>query len=192
MGPSPDEDRVDEPTITQIVTYLEQRHRPHLHVTPPHRAAMLLHVEDMTVSFYRYLYRAVGEPWLWWIRNELADEELRDIIGNPLVEIAVLYVGGVPAGFFELDRRVENEVKIVYLGLLPEFIGRGLGKWLMSLAVDAAWSHEPERVWLHTCDWDHPRALLTYQWAGFDVYDMERHTVRDPRVPRTDDDHEEE
>jgi len=173
---------MEEPTITQIVTYLEQRQRPSLHVTPPHRAAMLLRAEDMTVSFYRYLYRTVGEPWLWWVRTDMSDGDLLDIIDHPEVEISVLYMGGVPAGFFELDLRVEGEVELSLLGLVPEFIGRGLGKWLLSLAIEAAWSHEPDRVWVHTCDWDHPRALLIYQWAGFAPYDTKRFTVSDPRV----------
>lgn len=173
---------MDQPAATQIITYLEQHQRPHLHVTPPHRAAMLLHVEDITVSFSRFLYATVGEPWGWWERSTLDDDELLEILHDPLVEIAVLYVGGVPAGYFELDRRVEGAVEIAYLGLVPEFIGRGLGKWLVSLAVEAAWSHEPERVWVHTSDWDHPRALLTYQWAGFEVFQMERRTVPDPRA----------
>ena len=173
---------MDEPTITQIVTYLEQRHRPGHRVTPPHRAAMLLQADEITVSFYRYLYDAVGSPWLWWERKALGDEELLAIIEDPLVEISVLYMGGVPAGYFELDRRIEDEIEIAYLGLVPEFIGRGLGTWLLHLAIDAAWSHEPQRVWVHTCDWDHPRALLTYQKAGFVPYDTKRITIADPRV----------
>ncbi len=172
----------DEPTITQIVTYLEQRSRPHLHAVPPQRAAMLLQTEDITTSFYRYLYETVGEPWLWWERTAMSDEDLQEIIGDPLVEVWVLYVGGVPAGFFELDLRIPGDVEIAYLGLVPEFIGRGLGKFFLTAAVDAAWSHEPERVWVHTCDWDHPRALLSYQWAGFTPYETREVTVGDPRV----------
>ncbi|MDX1689487.1 MAG: GNAT family N-acetyltransferase [Acidimicrobiia bacterium] len=169
-------------SLEQIITFLEQRQRPQLRVAPPHRAAMLLHAEEMTAGFYRYLYRAVGASWRWWERAVLDDEELLDIVTDPLVEIAVLYVGGIPAGYFELDRRVEGEVEIAYLGLVPEFIGRGLGTWLVALAVDAAWSHEPERVWVHTCDWDHPRALLTYQRAGFRPYDTKRVTVDPARL----------
>jgi GNAT superfamily N-acetyltransferase len=182
MGSWPARAVVTEPTITQIVTYLEQRHRPPLHPTPPHRAAMLLFAEDMTPAFYRFLYGSVGGPWLWWERTRLDDEELMEIVGHPDVEVFVLYVGGVPAGYFELDCRQQAEVEIAYLGLVPEFIGRGLGSWLLSLSIEAAWAHEPERVWVHTCDWDHPRALLTYQKAGFEPYDTQRITIPDPRV----------
>ena len=32
-------------------------------------------------------------------------------------------------------------------------------------------SHRPDRVWLHTCDLDHPAALPNYLKAGFEIYD---------------------
>jgi hypothetical protein len=36
-------------------------------------------------------------------------------------------VEGVPAGIAELDRRIECEIELVQFGLMPEFIGQGLG-----------------------------------------------------------------
>ena len=32
---------------------------------------------------------------------------------------------------------------------------------------------QPRRVWVHTCDLDHPNALVNYQARGFSVYKVE-------------------
>lgn len=125
---------------------------------------------DPTASFYRYLYDAVGSAWTWVERKALSDAQLRAIIADPQVEVHVLWVDGVPAGYVELDRRRPAEVEVAYFGLVPEFIGRGLGRWLLDWAVARAWDGVPRRVWVHTCDLDHPRAIHVYQKAGFRIY----------------------
>jgi GNAT superfamily N-acetyltransferase len=68
-------------------------------------------------------------------------------------------------------------VEISQFGLMPEFLGRGLGKWFLLWAVDRAWGYGPQRLWLHTDTEDHPAALPNYLKAGFAVYQEE---VKDP------------
>ena len=85
----------------------------------------------------------------------------------------------MPAGFAELDRRVAGEVELVQFGLLPEFIGQGLGKFFLQWAIDKSWGYGPRRLWLHTCSLDHPAALPNYLKAGFQICKEER-TVRGP------------
>ncbi len=150
-----------------ILTRLEMWVRPHLVVTRPHRSGMLLRLDPPTVGFYRYLYRAIGERWGWEARAALDDDTLRDLITDPEVDVFVFSMGGVPAGMFELDRRDPEAIQLVHFGLAPDFIGRGLGKPLLASAVEAAWDHDPERVWVVSSSREHPRGLLTYQWAGF-------------------------
>ena len=77
------------------------------------------------------------------------------------------YVSGTPAGYFELDGPPGGDVEIAYFGLLPSFVGRGLGGWLLTAAVERAWRRNPRRVWLHTCSLDHPAALANYRARGF-------------------------
>ena len=161
--------------IDTTVTYLEMREqpvRPNAPVPGGLAKLALMRAEQPTLSFYRFLYVAVGEKLNWTDRLVLADDALRAIIHDPLVEIYVLYLGGVPAGFVELDRRAEGEIELVYLGLSPEFTGRGLGRYLLDWAIHTAWSHGPKRLWVHTCDLDDPRALPLYQRAGFVAYDQ--------------------
>lgn len=160
-----------------ITTFLAMEERPSLSVTRPHRSGMLLVLDPPTAGFYRYLYREVGEQWGWAERAAMTDEELLEIITDPGVEVFVLYMGGVPAGMFELDRRIDGEVELRHFGLVGDFHGRGLGKHLLATAVDAAWDHEPNRVWVRSTSLEHPRGLLIYQWAGFEAYDTTRETI---------------
>ena len=158
-------------SVETTVTYLEMRAPPRHPTRPaPMKRLAILRAEPPTVSFYRYLYERIGAPWNWTERRALDDEALAAIIHDERVEIYVLYVAGVPAGYAELDRRIEDEIEIAYFGLLPEFVGRGLGGYFLDWAVGAAWTRGPGRVWLHTCDLDHPRALSVYQRAGFAPY----------------------
>ncbi|MCH7887909.1 MAG: GNAT family N-acetyltransferase [Proteobacteria bacterium] len=157
--------------LETTVTYLEMTSPPRRPATPaPLGKLAVMRAELPTVSFYRYLYNTVGEAWNWSERRRLDDEAMRAIIRHPEVLIYVLYAAGVPAGFAELDLRRAGEVELAYFGLTPEYVGRGLGAYLLDWAVAAAWTRKPKRVWVHTCTLDHPRALSLYQRAGFVVY----------------------
>ena len=165
---------VGERTVLVTVTYLEMtspaRRPPAPGWTEP---VTVQRAECPPVPFYRYLYDTVGADWDWYARRRLSDDALAAIVHDDAVEVHVLYVRGVPAGYVELDRRVEDEVEIAYFGLGPDYIGRGLGPSLLDWALDLAWSYRPRRVWLHTCSLDHPKALAVYRRAGFEVYDRE-------------------
>ncbi len=170
-------------TLTVTITYLEM-------LKPPPAARRRARLEKLaifrarhpTVPFYRYLYNNVGEPWLWYERRALSDDELATIITDNQVHLYVLYRDGAPAGFVELDRRVANEVELAYFGLLPQYIGKGLGPWLLGWAVETAWRNQPSRIWVNTCTLDHPKAIIVYQRAGFSPYRQETRTIRDPRA----------
>ncbi len=169
--------------LKTVVTFLEMTKRPTT-PTPPRPALpiALMRADNPTTAFYWFLYDSVGEPWLWFERRLLSDDDLRQIIEDKRVELYVFYIGGVPAGYSELDCRTPGEVEIAYFGLMPEFIGRGCGRYFLRWTIDQAWIREPDRVWVHTCDLDHPRALRTYQKAGFEPYRQEPEEFADPRL----------
>ncbi|WP_135467063.1 GNAT family N-acetyltransferase [Crenalkalicoccus roseus] len=120
-----------------------------------------------TVRFYRYLYDTVGHDYVWWLRRTLSDAELAALLADPVISVHVLYRGGEPAGFYELDRRNRPAVNLAYFGLLPHAIGQGLGRAFLRHAVDAAWAEGARAVTVNTCTADHPRALPNYRAAGF-------------------------
>ena len=158
-------------TIPVKTYYLQMHAPPERTVPPPLEGTQVVSVERPTVRYYRFLYDAVGRDWNWVDRNRLSNDELRAILHHDRVEIYVLHVGGSPAGFCEMDRRVEGEVELRYFGLMPEFFGQGLGTYFLNWSLRQAWSYSPTRVWLHTCDLDHEAALPLYQHAGLVLYD---------------------
>jgi len=163
------------------ITYLQMMSPPTTAPKPMPPGAMVMQAIKPTVSFYRYLYNTVGQDWLWGDRRKWSDAELAAEVQHPLVEVQVLYYEGVPAGYVELDRRQPSEVELAYFGLMPEFIGRGLGGFMLNWTIHRAWSYLPRRVWLHTCTLDHPQALAVYQKAGFEIYQCEQKFEDDPR-----------
>ena len=76
------------------------------------------------------------------------------------------------------------EIELAYFGLLPGFIGRGLGGFFLRALVDNAWAANPKRLWLHSCNFDHPSAFAHYQRAGFVPYKQETKRIEDPRPLR--------
>lgn len=166
------------------VTYLEMTGRSHHpHVSPPQSMKLtLLRAKRPPLAFYRYLYASVGEKWLWYERRQMDDDTLTAIIHDERVEIYVLYADGVPAGFAELDRRQPPEIDLAFFGLMPPFIGKGLGLYLLTWAIDTAWNYEPTRLTVNTCSLDHPKALAIYQQCGFTPYRQEVKVIADPRA----------
>ncbi len=130
-------------------------------------------VEACPPSFYRYLYGEVGRDYGWRDRSGWSDAEIRAYLADPAVSLWVLFVGNAPAGYAELRREPGGPVEIAILGLLPEFVGRGLGGHLLSVAVERAWETGATRIWLHTCTTDHAAALPNYLRRGFTVFRAE-------------------
>jgi len=161
-------------SIETLVSYLEMTAPPATRPLPAPRAGLEVHrAVRPTLSFYRYLYDAIGADWTWYERKKLDDAQLAAILHDPRVEVNVLWAQGVPAGLAELDGRDRAAIELAYFGILPEFIGQGLGRWLVDWAIHHAWRARPRRLWVHTCDLDHPRALPLYQKAGFRLYDQQ-------------------
>ncbi len=169
--------------IGTIVTSLEMTSRPPLRAMPMSELR-LERWNTPAPDKYRALYRRVGEPWLWFSRLELDDTALTDIIHDPKVRIwAVLDRRGIEVGILELDFREEGQCEIAFFGLVPELAGKGHGKWLMGMALQAGWA-EPgvTRLWVHTCTLDGPGALTFYIKSGFTPYQRQIETFPDPRL----------
>jgi GNAT superfamily N-acetyltransferase len=150
--------------------------RTYLEMTEPLQSALLEapdprsrieEVHDCPPSFFRYLYAEVGRNYHWVDRLSWTEEAVLAYLADPTVSLWLLTVAGSPAGYFELKRHDDGSTEIAYFGLLPEFIGRGLGKYLLSVATREAWDSGANRVWLHTCTLDDPAALPNYKARGF-------------------------
>jgi GNAT superfamily N-acetyltransferase len=179
-----DEERTSAvPKIPVVITYLEMTRKPSHEMLPlPPGKLAFLRAERMPVPMFRYFYASVGGPWFWWERCRMSDDAIGAIIHDPKVELYLFHVDGCPAGYAEIDRRRGGIVNLNHLGLLPDFIGRGFGQYLLRQTVETAWLSGPERITVDTCTLDHPAALRTYQRVGFQPYAQKRIEIDDPRL----------
>ncbi len=168
------------PTIDVVRTYLEMTSPADLRDEGSAGPEVRLErVADCPWHFYRYLYVEVGRLYHWRDRLPWTEAQFRAWLAGPSA-IWLLAVAGAPAGFFELRGQADGSVEITYFGLMPDFVGQGLGKFLLTRAVEEGWALRPARVWLHTCSLDHPSALPNYLKRGFRIAREERYQVTVP------------
>ncbi len=171
---------MDGRDISVEVTHLRRgNHPPHTkhHAKQP----ILLECPHISSGYYRYLYLSVGRDYLWCDRSMLDDEALMRLIHAPNTRIFHILVDGEPAGFFETSRDDDGPRMLTYFGLLPSFTGRGLGPWLLDQAILVMLEDNPPMLGVETCNLDHPRALLTYQTAGFEPFARESRMLHVPK-----------
>ena len=169
--------------IATIVTCLEMT-APPAPVVPVKSALKLERwTAPVDLDRYRALFRAIGQPWLWRGRLVMYDETLAATLNAPTLEVHfATRRDGTPQGLLELDFSGDRECELAYFGLVPELTGRGHGAWLMGHALKRAWREGIRRVWVHTCDLDHPGALTFYQRHGFRPYERLVEIYADPRA----------
>lgn len=155
--------------LTPVTTwFLEMASPARLRLAgPPRLEAQLLRAEQPCPELSYFLYRAVGGPWYWLDRLEWTYAQWLELQGR--VETWVAYVGGTPAGYFELERQPDGSVLLVYFGLLRWAIGQGLGGWMLTRAIQRAWELGATTVKVNTCSLDGEYALRNYQARGFSI-----------------------
>jgi GNAT superfamily N-acetyltransferase len=157
-------------TVTRVnvaVTFLRMLERPAAFAPRLPENATVVQLRAPSNEVYRDLQVAVGGPYLWWLRRVMPDEQLAAVLRNPQLAIHVLHLDGEPAGFYELDATSWPFVNLNYFGLMPHAIGHGLGFAFLQHAIANAWSGPIRGMTVNTCTADHPRALPTYERAGF-------------------------
>ena len=136
-------------------------------------------VEIPSPTLNHYFFVNVGRPWKWYSRLSWTLSDWRTWVEKDNVHTFVGYFKGSPFGYIELDQQNES-VEIAFFGLLPQFIGHGLGGFLLSEAIRLAWQLNPQRVWVHTCTLDHKHALDNYLARGLSIYKKETTKERIP------------
>jgi len=175
--------------IAAVVTHLEMVARPT--APPDHKDAdikgpwTLRRVAHPDVDWFRELYLRVGAEWLWFARARISDAELAAKIQSPRVDIHALVLDGADEGLLELDFRQPGACEIGMFGVTAELTGTGAGRWLMKRALELAWAQGVDRVWLHTCTYDHPAALPFYLRSGFRPFRRQIVVGDDPRLDET-------
>ena len=168
-----------------VITHLAMESPPALEPPPPPAPAPGVAIDrrwTMPVADYLRLYHAIGDDWLWWSRLTWDEARLAAHLAEKETEIYVAEADGEEIGLIELNLRPAPDIELRYFGVIPSWIGKGLGGWLLAHALAAAWRHDPRRMILNTCTLDHPGALAFYQRHGFAVTHSEVDIVDDPRL----------
>jgi GNAT superfamily N-acetyltransferase len=168
--------------LAVTVWFLECRRPPPDPMPSAPLGVSLVRVHRPDRAYYRFLYDATGEPWLWYGRRKISAGELGAWLADPAMELWVPMVEGSPAGMVELDRGPPDSCEIAYFGLRPGFMGRRIGPWLLDRALRIAFAAGAPKVTLNTCSLDHPRALEVYLAGGFDEVRRETRVEPDPRA----------
>ena len=167
------ESAVTNVILTEVTTYELEMHSLHAHtlVPPPPGDLLLLQAQRPLPELNRFLYTAIGGNWYWTDRLSWSYDQWMAWLGRPELETWVLYQAGTPTGYFELEAVAapERTVNLAYFGLIPAFIGQGLGSYLLSQAIQRGWTMQQgtQKLRVNTCTLDHPKALANYQARGF-------------------------
>ncbi len=164
--------------MAKVVTYLEMNNARDLRpgqVVPE----LLLRRVDGALPLVRTANAQVGALYGWRSASR-TDEEWQELMRcRPLRQYWLIILKDETVGVANVEPQSGGDVEITAFGLLPEYVGRGLGGHALTLAIRQAWDSEAmkslavQRVWLHTCSFDHPNALRNYQRRGLSVYRVE-------------------
>jgi ribosomal protein S18 acetylase RimI-like enzyme len=171
--------------VEETVTYLEMTAPGQLRPGRPAPAPVEMDKLDRASwPLLRSTYERIGAPLNWQSRRAGPDtwpvERWVELLARPGTHAWVARVEGEVAGLVELKVQPGGDVEITVFGLVPEFVGKGFGSQVLTLATMLAWNAEPvddapvRRVWLHTSSRDHPHARPNYERRGFRVFRTER------------------
>ena len=131
-------------------------------------------VAPPNLELNRRFYCDVGSQWAWTDRLTWSEDDWHHYVHRDALRTWVGQLHDKSVGYFELESQDDSNIEIAYFGLLPEFIGRGMGGPLLSAAIECAWDvPDTQRVWVHTCTLDHKHALDNYRKRGFEIFKTE-------------------
>ena len=162
-------------------THLELRRPEELRPSrPPAQPLRLVLRRSISPGEYLELYTLVGDPWLWRDRLVWGEKELERYLASPDVHVWSAHADDATAGYFELRQHADRTVELMYFGLAPAFIGRGLGGWLLTRAAQEAFALGAHRIVLNTCTLDAPQALPNYLARGFRIVSEDEYLLDVP------------
>ncbi len=141
----------------------------------------LVPVTPAEADLCRELFVAIGTPWLWSSAFRAAQGTIPESVALPK-DTYFARLERRPSGSSRSTAATGEDVEITWFGLTPDATGRKLGRRVMAAALALAWRTAPDRVWLHTCSFDHPAAARFYSGCGFVPYATGFEIMADPRL----------
>lgn len=164
--------------IEVTITYLEMTSRDQLVAgkLPPAEIA-LDRAGAPAMALIRSTHDRIATPH-HWLSLGWSEQRWSNVLDRPGVRCWIARVGADVIGLILMEQHARGDVEITKFGLVPEWVGRGFGGHLLTLAVQLAWGvGAVDRVWLATTSIDHLHALSNYRARGF-------HPVRVEHAPR--------
>ena len=123
----------------------------------------------------RFLYKEIGKKYHWTDRLVWSNEKWISYVSSKQLYTFVLKNNENLVGYFELIfHQDKNEVEIAYFGLLEEYFGKKLGGYLLTEALKKSfYIRNVERVWCHTCSYDHKHGIKNYLSRGMSIFKTE-------------------
>lgn len=156
--------------VEYVVTFLAMDARPTWTAPelPVGLSIDVIPAKNPPVEYFLYLYQTVGasHEWTDWLQQ--SREKQQAFVQNTDIFLYTLLVDGWPGGFFMLDASEEPVCDLAYFGLVPQCVGKRLGRWFLGTAIQTGWDIAgTERMTVNTNTLDHPRAFGLYQEQGF-------------------------
>lgn len=144
----------------------------------------------LTEEQFSALYNSIAKVSSWWPMTAIKDGwDYWHLFHES--DVHVMYRENMPVGFIALERdqKKRDEVKVLFVGVIPSCQGQGLGGLLFDYAIDLAWHQQGEtihRVSLDTVPendrmivYDRPCSSM-YKKKGFQLYDIQTCKPGDP------------
>jgi GNAT superfamily N-acetyltransferase len=150
-----------------LVTYMQAFQEPNLVPDLPFAVAIL--ERELSASQYIKLYRSVGDQVNWDSRLKMSRAKLSELLARTCNRIFMLQEKGLALGMCEFSIG-DSDIELTHFGLVPRAQGRGLGFVFLAQCLNIIWAQKPNRIWLHTDEWDSQNAQKLYARAGFAVF----------------------
>ena len=140
----------------------------------PNENCNLKLIDPPDFQINKFFYKQIGKDHRWTDRLVWDDQKWIKYVESPKVKTYVLQGKEGLIGYFEQIFHFEKKnCEIAYFGILKEYYGKKYGGFLLSRSIENSFVEGIERVWLHTCSFDHEFALKNYQARGMKIFKSE-------------------
>ena len=155
--------------------YLEINSIKELNHSPiPNNNCKLVLLDPPDFQLNRFFYKQIGKDHRWVDRLQWNDQKWINYVESSNTKTFILKDNDELVGYFEqIFHFDQKNCEIAYFGIMKEFYGQKYGGYLLTEAIKKSFDQNIEKVWLHTCSFDHKNALENYISRGMKIYKTE-------------------
>tara|TARA_Y100000590_G_scaffold51625_1_gene54220 strand:+ start:2693 stop:3229 length:537 start_codon:yes stop_codon:yes gene_type:complete len=143
-------------------------------VESPDQRLILEKVTHPDIELNKFFYKNIGKNHRWTDRLVWDNLKWASYLENKNVQTYILKLNKNLVGYFELIQDIQsNSSEIAYFGILDEYIGKKIGGYFLTEIIKICFKLKSERVWVHTCTFDHKNALNNYLKRGMKIFKKE-------------------